>query len=289
MTFEEFLYSRHYGKLTAAQFRLYANRLADYLSGQAVSLQSCSYGDMLGFVQKLQREGYTKANINRHLAGLTQYFNYLKKEKRVQHNPVCNLRIRNITQRLPHDLLSRQQLQKIYDSYQNDSITGKRDKIILGLLIYQGLLQGDLLRLEPADINLKAGTIHIRRNSKTNERTLKLEPFQVLPLQEYLQEVRAEIIVIRGKESPYLFIGKGCSMNIKNALREMMKVVTKHNPGLRNQQHIRTSVISHWVKEKNLREAQYMAGHYCVNSTERYKCVDLAGLTETLQKYHPLQ
>jgi integrase/recombinase XerD len=289
MEFKEYLQALHYETSTITIYQLFVKRLREYLSKESATAASCSYSNMLGFMRYMQQSGYSKFNINNHLAGLTQYFNYLKKTGQINHNPVKNLRIRNLTERLPHDILSKENLQKIYDSYQNESITGKRDKLMLGLLIYQGLLQGDLLRLEPQDVDLKQGTIYARRNTKTNARIMKLEPFQVLPMQEYIKECRPQIIAIRGEESPYLFIGKGSSRDIKNSLREMMKVVKKLNPELKNQMHIRTSVITHWVKEKNLREAQYLAGHYKVTSTERYKHVDLRGLQETLQKYHPLK
>jgi integrase/recombinase XerD len=289
MTFEDYLYRKHYGTATVNLFHLFVKRLSEYVAQHGIATEQCGYGEMLGFMQHLTNIGYSKVNINRHLAGLTQYFDYLKKTKQVQYNPIKKLRIRNLTERLPHDILSKETLQKIYDSYRNESITGKRDKMMLGLLVYQGLLQSELLRLEPQVIDLEKGTVHIRKHSGANARLLKLEPFQILPMQEYIKECRPKIIAIRGETSPYLFVSKGLCKNIGNSLREMMDYVKRHNPELKNQLHIRTSLISHWVKEKNLREAQYLAGHNSVNSTERYKKADLRSLLENLKRYHPLR
>jgi integrase/recombinase XerD len=289
MKYSEYLASLHYESATITVFELYVKRLNEYLESQDIHISECSYSDMLGFMQYLEQHGFSKQNINRHLSSLSRYFIYLKKVKQTKHNPLQNLRIKNIQARLPHDILSKEQLQKIYDSYQNESITGKRDKMILGLLIYQGLIQCEILTLTPQDINLHKGTVSIKKHNKANARILKLEPSQILPMQEYIKEIRPEIIRIRGKESEYLFVGKGLANNIENSLRELMDTMKKLNPELKHQTHIRTSVISYWVKEKNLREAQYLAGHNSVNSTERYKKIDLRNLLENLKRYHPLK
>ncbi|CAM4113381.1 hypothetical protein SAMN06265348_103289 [Pedobacter westerhofensis] len=52
---------------------------------------------------------------------------------------------------------------------------------------------------------------------------------------------------------------------------------------------VRQSVITEWLKEKDLRTVQYMAGHRYVSSTERYKTNDLEDLKDALQKFHPLR
>jgi integrase/recombinase XerD len=289
MKYSDYLESLHYESSTITVFELYVKRLYEYLESQDINISECRYSNMLGFMQYLEQNGFKKLNINRHLSSLSIYFTYLKKIKQAKHNPLQSLRIKNIRQRLPHDILSKQELQKIYDSYQNESLTGKRDKMILGLLVYQGLIQCEILTLTPQDINLIKGTVSIRKHNKANARILKLEPFQVLPLQEYIKEIRPEIIKIRGKESKCLFVGKGLSKDVENSLRELMDTMKKRNPELKHQTHIRTSVISHWVKEKNLREAQYLAGHNSINSTERYKKIDLRNLLENLKRYHPLK
>ncbi|MCP4311758.1 MAG: integrase [Bacteroidetes bacterium] len=58
----------------------------------------------------------------------------------------------------------------------------------------------------------------------------------------------------------------------------------KQTPELQYPKQIRTSVITHWLKEQNLRQMQYMAGHKHVSSTERYQLSKLAGLQSKLEK-----
>lgn len=47
-------------------------------------------------------------------------------------------------------------------------------------------------------------------------------------------------------------------------MRELLKEQRKEHKCLNSFMQIRVSAISQWVKEKNLREIQYMAGHACI-------------------------
>jgi integrase/recombinase XerD len=48
-------------------------------------------------------------------------------------------------------------------------------------------------------------------------------------------------------------------------------------------------VITHWLKNYNLRQVQYMAGHKYVSSTERYQQNTLEDLQKEINRYHPLK
>ena len=61
------------------------------------------------------------------------------------------------------------------------------------------------------------------------------------------------------------------------------------NYTIKNAQQIRASVISNWLKDYNIREVQYMAGHQYISSTERYLQDDLEGLQEMIEKLHPVE
>ncbi len=52
---------------------------------------------------------------------------------------------------------------------------------------------------------------------------------------------------------------------------------------------VRSSVISLWIKKKNIREVQYMAGRNNIISTQRYVRANLDELKEQLVKFHQLK
>ena len=69
----------------------------------------------------------------------------------------------------------------------------------------------------------------------------------------------------------------------------MFKAIQKTNPEILNPKQIRASVITYWLKNYNLRQVQYFAGHKYVSSTERYQLNNLENLKNQLDKYHPLK
>jgi integrase/recombinase XerD len=125
----------------------------------------------------------------------------------------------------------------------------------------------------------------------------------MLDIQEYLIKTRPEILHGKGiygtgrkpdsinqeKAQCQLFISMHGSNNMKNSFLHLVYSLRKLNPKLTNAQQIRQSVISIWLKTKDLRTTQYMAGHRYVSSTERYLSNQLDDLQEALNQFHPLR
>jgi integrase/recombinase XerD len=107
-----------------------------------------------------------------------------------------------------------------------------------------------------------------------------------LELQEYLQAIRPRI---NKGESPQLFVSLTGSENLKNSIKHLMEDLRKIDPQVKNGQQIRKSVIVNWLKEKDIRQVQYLAGHSSISSTERYKAANLEELEEALKVHHPLK
>lgn len=87
--------------------------------------------------------------------------------------------------------------------------------------------------------------------------------------------------------SERLFTGRNEIGSLKNSLLHLNYALKKINPEYQNVMQIRHSVITEWLKEKDLRTVQYMAGHKYVSSTERYLTTNLEDLKEALNKHHP--
>ena len=68
----------------------------------------------------------------------------------------------------------------------------------------------------------------------------------------------------------------------------MMKPLKAKHEQLLNVKQIRTSVIVKWLKQYNLREVQYKAGHRYISTTESYQQNDIEGLKEEVNQFHPL-
>ncbi|MEM1319090.1 MAG: site-specific integrase, partial [Bacteroidota bacterium] len=170
----------------------------------------------------------------------------------------------------PHHLLTEEQLKTIYNSYPAKHL---RNKVVLGLLVFQALRRKEIHQLKVEPINLETGQVHIKSSRKANGRILSLAAVQLLPLQSYLANYKtAELFP---------------SAHLHYAQYYLIKQLKPHYPKLLSCRQLRASVISNWLRHHNLRQVQYMAGHRYVSSTERYNRSHLEDLQRDLDEYHP--
>ena len=287
--FEKYLQEKPLRKRTVAAVLLHAKRFLQWLNEEGLTLQDCKYNDLLSFVKKYRDEGLNPNNLNKHIRGIRYYMDYKTGKGEITYNPATNLNIKGEYTTLPKDILSRDQTEQVYNEYDAQTPVQKRNKVILGLYVYQGLTREEIENLVPTDINLNRGTILIRRNVMLRQRMLPLNASQVLQMQEYLTQIRPHLLKIKGQPTDKLFTTIGDSQQMKDALRELLNELQRKYPFLKSFTQIRSTVIYFWVKEKNIREAQYLAGHASIHSTQRYKQVSLDDLQLQLDLFHPLK
>lgn len=300
--FETYLHKLGNGKSTIRQKMNYTGYFLKWLDNEHLQPNETRYNDLLNFIDYCKLEGKSKKHINRKLSSIRNYYDFLKKQSPNIINPALNLNLKGVKQKLPSNLIGYQELEKLYQSFEASDNRGKRNKIILGLLVYQAVTTEELKQLEPGHLKLKEGKIYVPGGWKRKGRTLELKPFQILDLHEYLSEIRPEILNSINKPKParkpdrinkarlenQLFISINGSENIKNSLLHMFRAIHKTNPGILYPKQIRASAITYWLKNHNLRQVQYMAGHKYVSSTERYQLNNLDNLQSKLEKLHPL-
>jgi len=262
----------------------------DWLEKENLDVMHCAYSDIMSFVKQMQRDGRSIASQNLHLRAIRQLYEGLIMKEKTNYNPIANLRVRGDIERIPHNLLSPEQLQAIYESYKPQTDYQIRNKVMLGLYINQALIRTEVSRLEVNDINLTKGIVHIRKNIKGSERILPLAAHQVLMLQEYISKIRPQLL----KQSDFekgdrLFFTYANGQTVNEALKKLLHVIQKKHPELKSLQQIRSSVIAYWIKEKAIREVQYLAGHSNIKSTQRYRDVNMQDLQASLNEYHPLK
>ncbi len=76
---------------------------------------------------------------------------------------------------------------------------------------------------------------------------------------------------------------------MQNAIQKLLKKLKKKHKEIENPKQMRVSVITNWLRNYNVWEAQYMAGNRCVSSTEGYLINDLEDLQEEVNKYHSIK
>lgn len=223
-----------------------------------------------------------------YIGNLKIYFNYLQEENYRVDNPILNLNIKGTPKTVLGNLLTADELEDLYYSYEttNQSTSKKRNKIIIGLLVYQGLQTMELQHLKEEHIELYKGKIHIPGTSRTNGRTMELKPWQLMEIMEYVQQIRPQIVP---NTEENLFTSSYGNTNINNVIRKISEELKLINYSYQNANQIRSSVIVNWLKIHNLRKTQYLAGHRYISSTEKYQQDNLESLHDMINTFHPIQ
>ncbi len=280
----------------------YAGYYLAWLESEHLPCDQVVYNDMLCFIDHCRLEEKSKQHINRMLSCIRNYYQYLKEQDPGISNPALNLNLRGIHRKVPTGIIAYQSLENLYSGWPKRTAKDKRNRVILGLMIYQGITSGELGRLEVGHVNLDKGKIRIPGTRRSNGRVLPLQPSQILELHQYLSRTRPKIMREIGKSRParkpdqinqeriqeQLVISINGSEHIKSSLHFLFKEVQEKLLELLHPKQIRASVITHWLKSYNLRQVQYMAGHKHVSSTERYQLNNLDNLQSKLEKFHPL-
>ncbi len=241
-----------------------------------------SYNQLLDYLSYLRRKGNTTVTVNGYLVAIQHYLGY----QHMDTSKIESLRVRNKHRKiLTAQVLPYRQLLALYQRFPAGTRHQKRYKVILGLMIFQGLNSRDIGLLKVDDIDARKGIVKVPSNHKSNNRVLHLDDSQIWPLLEYLYKIRHQfgcVATNRGK----LFLSK--SPTLKMVLHQMLVNLKKMNKAVVSGRQIRASVINHWLHQYNLRKVQYMAGHRYISSTEKYIDLRLKELETDLEIFHPM-
>ncbi len=302
MNYKSYLQQKGYTTKTI-EGNLYSKaQLEKWLKSEGISVETCTYNDLMAYVQSLKGKVKQKT-IELYLTKISHYFEYLKATKKRKSNPVNQIKVQGIQRQELHEILNKGELEQLYQNYEvyendhpnkhyhwfnNQQLSQKRNKVIIGLIVYQGLDTAALTNLQTTDLKLREGKIQVPGSRKSNARTLKLQADQILDLMEYQQVTRGKLLKQSNQQSDRLLISIGQSQKLYNTLQCLLKQLKTLNPKVTSIRQLRASVITYWLKNYNLREVQYMAGHRYVSSTEAYLINDLDDLQEEVSKYHPM-
>ena len=303
-TFADHLLSKGLTSSTVATAQRELAQFMVWCDQEGMEPEEAGYRDLLAYVQHLRKRGTVKPiTLQKYMGTLRHFFAWQIKTGKREDNPAIDIDIQDIQRKQLHVILSKQELERIYNSYgtsevkQEDraqnwakasALATKRNKAILGLLVFQGLTSHEVQKLTMKNLELRAGKVHVEEGRRHNARSLTLEASQVMDLMEYTLSVRGDLLALSGKASDALFVSVGVGSKLGNTLNKLLLQITKLEPKVKTLQQLRASVITHWIKTLNLREAQHRAGHRYVSSTEAYLINDLEGLAEDVARFHPI-
>ena len=301
MTFKKYLQQKQYATSTIKSNEIMVLNFITWLDTQNLEAENVSNRDLLVYIKHCQQKEIQQITIERYFNAIKLFYAFKVTTGAIKNNPVSKIKIQGIKRKKLYHTFTATELNQIYNNYNPETIPHnqgrnpklhllieKRNKVMLGLFVYQGIQSAELNKLEVEHIKLREGQIEIPGTKRSNSRILKLEAHQVLDIYDYTLQVRPEILEISKQETTQLFISPKGGNNQSNYINALMRELKTQNSNIKNAQQLRTSVLVRWLKQYNLREVQYKAGHRFISSTEHFLVNETEGLQEEVNQYHPL-
>ena len=172
MEFSDYLYRQAYAKSTVETYTRDKKFFIRWCEQKGYKPSEMEYKDCIEYVKKLRREKPTKSTVRHIVGALKVYFNYLVEIEHRFDNPIQGINIRGVSRTLNHNLLEFDELEDLYYSYQTENLASFddvsvaiRNKVIIGLMVYQGLSTTTLRALQYDHIQLEKGPSHIWSSS----------------------------------------------------------------------------------------------------------------------------
>ena len=237
------------------------------------------------YMKKIPVEIGTQVN---RINSMTKYYDFFIYKGIITSNPLRNFNIQNKKRGVTKNNFSEDELLRLYKDFVDYSnsktvpfnrptakVVYERNKLIVSLVVFQGLHTGELDKLTVDDITINdgEGTIIVPSTSRSNDRILQLHSLQILPFYKYLSSLP--------EDQSKLF-----SIRVQCSFHTLLEEVKGINPIVSNLQHIRDSVLINWIKRYGKRKAQYMIGHRYVSSTEKFEVQDVSELSDLMEATH---
>ena len=283
--FQTFLVSRGFRPQTICSYSKQLNQFFAWCEKTKIKSDTATLEDLYSYKNYCLERGLSIHSTRQLLSVIKHYFKSIGREE----NPALLIKHKKRERTLPSQLLSKEQLQDLYRLIEAKTLIQRRDKGILGLVIFQGLKREELDVLEVHHLNLDEASIYVSASARTNARTLELHPLQMTHLMAYIYEYRPRLLTEASKETNRLFFSMGKGNSLTNALQIKTNELKTFYPSFKTLTQIKESRMAVWVKQYGVRKAQYLSGIKYTSSMLRYKTTDIEKLKTKLAIVHPME
>ncbi len=149
-----------------------------------------------GYLQEMRdAQAYRPATIVRKLASLKTFFRYLRSSGALESDPVEHLWIPHI-QKEPPQVLSQEQVVRLFRQVAIESLVGKRDLALITLLYATGMRVSELVALNLDDLDARRSMLVCAGRTGKGRHTRELSLLQPVmeTLRSYLQSARPQLV-----------------------------------------------------------------------------------------------
>lgn len=172
--------------------RAYRNDIRDFTKfvgiNEPTQFRTVTRAHVIAWRKTLEVRKLTPATVRRKLSALSDLFDYLCEANAISHNPVHGVeRPSEGANEGKTPAISDEQARQLIDAPPPETLKGKRDRAILGVLLYHALRRSELCALRVMDYQDRRGVRHLRVLGKRGKiRYIPVHTRAIEFIEEYL-------------------------------------------------------------------------------------------------------
>ncbi len=243
--------------------------------------------EVVAYLLKLKKDGKAVATINRRLASLRAFFDYLSAKGFIYHNPAEGIKSPRV-ERKSIEYLTVSEVELLL-SLPDNTVRGVRDRALLELLYASGMRVSEIAGANMADLNLRIGFI-ISGEDYGKARIIPLGRPARAALEAYCYDARSKLIRERPEEQKALFVNYNGQRLTRQGIWKLIKeygkkcdLAEKLTP-----QTLRNSFAVHMIQNgADLKSLQELLGHEDLTATQIFLGVTKNRIKDVYDKTHP--
>ncbi|MCY4337411.1 MAG: site-specific tyrosine recombinase XerD [Gammaproteobacteria bacterium] len=240
--------------------------------------------DVLGYLSTLT--GKSARTSARRLSALRRLFQYLAREKYIDHDPCARVPAPRLGRPLPKSL-TEQEVENLLDAPDTATALGLRDRAMLEVLYATGLRVSELVSLQLGQVNLRQGVIRVIGKGN-KERLTPLGEEAADWVQKFMRQGRTELLAATA--TPALFPSRrGCMMTRQTFWHAVKRYALRAGINKQLSPHVlRHAFATHLLNHgADLRVVQMLLGHSDISTTQIYTHVARERLKNLHAEHHP--
>ncbi len=241
------------------------------------------------YISHLNNMGEAVNSVNRNIASLRGFYNYLLSEKIVDKNFFTDISSLKKPKRLPQ-IIREKEIVMLLDSCNKQTTLGFRDYLLIEFLYATGLRVSELCSLKTSDIDLINLEVKVRGKGNKDRIVLIYEELKE-DIKHYLNLERITLLAKSNDENNRsLFLNnKGTSLTTRGVRVILDKVIKNCGETFHISPHmLRHSFATTLLNNgADLRSVQELLGHENLSTTQIYTHITYENLKKEYQIAHP--
>ncbi len=252
----------------------------------AAGLPGATRNDVTAFLNKLKADGRSPSTLNRKMASIRTFYNYLQDKHVITDNPARGVKTPRVEKK-ELEYLSIKEIDKLLES-PDDSLKGRRDRAILEVLYATGIKVSELIDANLEDVNFRMGFITCYGESRKTRIIPMGRPARAA-LEDYVYEVRDQLLG-ENKDEPALFVNYYGKRLTRQGLWKVLKEYGEKS-GIKHKltpNTLRNSFAVHMLQNgADLKSLQELMGHEDISATQVYLAATKNHIKDVYDRSHP--